>query len=234
MIENNTTQELSKKEKHRLACKRCYEKNKEKRRETQKKYRVKNKEKINDRVKEWQQNNKERVLETARKYIELNREQRREYIRKYLKENPHKRKQTQETTRKWNLKNREKIKRQVNERYHTDIQHKLGTNLRNRLYNAIKRNKVDKHAHTLELLGCDLQTLKHYIELQFVEGMSWENYNYKTWHIDHIKPVNIFDLTDTEQQKQCFHYTNLRPLWAAANLKRPKNGQDVLVGRTGE
>jgi hypothetical protein len=57
--------------------------------------------------------------------------------------------------------------------------------------------------------------------------MSWDNYGIAGWHIDHIKPCCTFDLTDLEQQKQCFHYTNLRPLWAKDNLRRPKRGVDI-------
>ena len=42
----------------------------------------------------------------------------------------------------------------------------------------------------------------------------------KKWHIDHIIPVARFDLTDAEQQRRCFHYSNLQPLWAADNLAK--------------
>jgi hypothetical protein len=48
--------------------------------------------------------------------------------------------------------------------------------------------------------------------------MSWNNYGIKGWHIDHIKPCSSFDLSDLEQQKKCFHYTNLQPLWWYDNL----------------
>ena len=48
--------------------------------------------------------------------------------------------------------------------------------------------------------------------------MSWDNYG--DWHIDHIIPCAAFDLTDIEQQKKCFNYKNLQPLWAEENLKK--------------
>jgi hypothetical protein len=50
--------------------------------------------------------------------------------------------------------------------------------------------------------------------------MSWDNYGRKGWHIDHIIPCDLFDLTDYKQQKQCFHYTNTQPLWWDDNLKK--------------
>jgi len=34
--------------------------------------------------------------------------------------------------------------------------------------------------------------------------------------------VSAFDLTDTTQQEKCFHYSNLRPLWAEENKKKGK------------
>ena len=70
----------------------------------------------------------------------------------------------------------------------------------------------------MDLVGCTLAELCTHLETQFVDGMSWDNR--KDWHIDHIRPCGSFDLTDPEQQAQCFHYTNLQPLWARDNLEK--------------
>jgi hypothetical protein len=77
-----------------------------------------------------------------------------------------------------------------------------------------------KSKHTMELLGCSIEEFKIYLEKQFTKGMNWGNYGKKGWHIDHILPCASFDLTDPEQQKKCFHYTNLQPLWAEDNYKK--------------
>ena len=53
---------------------------------------------------------------------------------------------------------------------------------------------------------------------RFKEGMSWRNYGFYGWHIDHIKPVSKFNLLDQKQQKKCFNYKNLQPLWAKENF----------------
>lgn len=70
----------------------------------------------------------------------------------------------------------------------------------------------------MELIGCELSTLKEHLESQFKPGMSWENYG--DWHVDHIRPCSSFDLTKNEEQQKCFHYSNLQPLWAHENLKK--------------
>jgi len=66
-----------------------------------------------------------------------------------------------------------------------------------------------------KLIGCDIEFFKGYIQAQFKSGMTWENYG--TWNIDRIMPCRNFDLTDPEQQKLCFNYTNCQPLWAEEN-----------------
>ena len=80
----------------------------------------------------------------------------------------------------------------------------------------LKHNR--KHGTTIKLLGCNINELRFYLEGKFIDGMSWDNYG--EWHIDHIRPCASFDLTDPEQQKKCFHYTNLQPLWAEDNLSK--------------
>ena len=79
---------------------------------------------------------------------------------------------------------------------------------------------AQKSDRTIKLLGCSFSELVSYLERQFKEGMSWDNYGRQGWHMDHIVPCAAFDLTDPDQQKKCFHYTNLQPLWAKDNLEK--------------
>jgi hypothetical protein len=50
--------------------------------------------------------------------------------------------------------------------------------------------------------------------------MSWDNWTKDGWHIDHIKPCSSFDLSKEYEQRACFHYTNMQPLWAVDNLRK--------------
>ena len=90
----------------------------------------------------------------------------------------------------------------------------------------MNRTIKDKHGKriisTWELVGCDYETLKQHIEKKWLPNMSWDNYGFgdNKWHIDHILPCSSFDLTLDEQQKKCFHYTNLQPLWQFDNLSK--------------
>lgn len=107
------------------------------------------------------------------------------------------------------------------------INFKLTRILRKRVLLAVKKFK--KSRKTLELVGCDVAFLRAYLESMFKDGMSWKNHTLKGWHIDHIKPCSSFDLSDPEQQKLCFHYTNLQPLWWWENLSK---GNSLIIEET--
>ena len=92
--------------------------------------------------------------------------------------------------------------------------------LRGRLWSALTKKNIKKTTSVMELTGCSIDFLKHHLESLFLEGMSWDNYGTYGWHVDHILPCASFDLSDPEQQKICFHYTNLQPLWREDNLSK--------------
>lgn len=90
--------------------------------------------------------------------------------------------------------------------------------LRTRVWHALRDQNAVKYKSTLDLLGCTPEFLWEHLEKQFTSGMTRENYG--KWHVDHIKPCSKFDLTKEEEQKKCFHYTNLQPLWAFDNISK--------------
>lgn len=88
---------------------------------------------------------------------------------------------------------------------------------------AFKRIGQNKPTNTETLLGCSWVEAKEHFEKLFEEGMSWANHG--EWHIDHIKPVNTFQ--GLEDISEMNHISNLRPLWAEDNIRRPKDGSDL-------
>lgn len=125
------------------------------------------------------------------------------------------------------LKDQKKRRQKTKERiYNTNF--KLRCNLRCRVLSALKGNS--KSASTMELIGCSIKFARDYLESKFTERMTWDNHGtgyhgkgMKEWHIDHIKPCASFDLSKPEEQRKCFHYTNLQPLWATHNLIKSDN-----------
>ena len=170
---------------------------------------------------------------------------RNEYLRKYYKDpkNYERRKELRsirywqkgdrEKKLEYKKQNKDKIKKQAKEYYKktkdkiyayrrnkfkTDPIWVLRSRVRTRFYTYIKRGLAKKNVKTNELIGCNWEFLKNHLEKQFKPKMNWKNYG--QWHIDHIKPMSYFDLFDTKQQKLCFHYSNLQPLWAKENLSK--------------
>lgn len=125
----------------------------------------------------------------------------------------------------WTEKNKSRINRRATERYNEDVEYNLIVTLRNRINRAIDKKYIN--SSTTELLGCSIKEIRKHIESQFVDGMSWGNKGKNGWHIDHIIPINTFNIRSKFDLKKACHYTNLRPLLAKDNLSRPKDGSDL-------
>uniref|UniRef100_A0A6C0HT43 Uncharacterized protein n=1 Tax=viral metagenome TaxID=1070528 RepID=A0A6C0HT43_9ZZZZ len=120
-----------------------------------------------------------------------------------------------------NLKNREQQK----ERLKTDIEFKIKRNLGRRLHHALNNNL--KKLKTKELLDCSIEYFKNWISYQFEDWMSWENYG--EWQLDHVKPCASFDMTKIEEQQDCFHWKNYRPLSKKINISKSNKIDDELI-----
>jgi hypothetical protein len=114
------------------------------------------------------------------------------------------------------IKNRYNYNNQYQKlKYNTSIQFKITRILRNRFRAALKGNIKTQTA--LNLLGCDVNMLKIYLENQFKPEMSWDNYG-EVWEIDHILPCSKFNLNLLEEQRKCFHFLNLQPLFKTTEI----------------
>jgi hypothetical protein len=186
-----------------------YENNKEKASASQKIYSEKNKqvikewhaqyynqnfERLREKQKEYYQNNKPHVLETCKTWKEANKDKMREWYTNWQRE-----------------------------RRNNDISFRIRGTLHSRVVMAVKK-KSKKAFLTMDLIGCTIDQLRIFLEAEFTEGMTWKNYGRPKegpgWEIDHIRPCASFNLEDPEEQRKCFHWTNLQPLWARDNLSK--------------
>lgn len=99
-----------------------------------------------------------------------------------------------------------------------DVNFRLTRNLRCRLSKAVRASQ--RGGSAIRDLGCSIDQLKIHLEAGFQPGMTWENWSARGWHIDHIRPLASFDLSDPEQVRVACHYTNLQPLWANDNWSK--------------
>ena len=152
-----------------------------------------------------------RIRKETRKYAE-----RKDYLTNWRKENKEAQKQWWSEYRQKNKKRIRANNKAYHERHKNKPEFKLVKNLRERLRSALKG--FNKSGNTMLLVGCSIKELKAHLEKQFKPNMTWNNYG--QWHIDHIKPCSKFNLLDPAAQLQCFHFTNLQPLWAVENLSK--------------
>ena len=127
-----------------------------------------------------------------------------------------------ERCRKWRIKTRYKAPRRLGLKVKKEktLDQRIMGNLEGRVHMATKRQNTKKTKKVIDLLGCSLEEFKDYLEKKFQIGMVWQNYTTYGWHIDHIKPCIAFNLKDPKQQEECFHYTNLQPLWWWENISK--------------
>jgi len=137
----------------------------------------------------------------SKRWYSKNRDRMIASVRVWVQNNPTKRKAN---ALRWTLKDN---------KLHPE-KHALKERMRIALKGKVKAGK------TKELLGCSIEEFRAHLESKFHEGMSWDNYGQFGWHIDHIRPCSSFDLSDAAQQRACFHYTNLQPLWWLENIKK--------------
>lgn len=159
--------------------------------------------------------NRDKYGALGRRSYHRNKPNRAAYAKTYRSKNQSK---VAKTMKSWRSRNRERIRNYVKTRYANDPMFRLKAKTSSSVSKVLKRAKTRKLNKTIVLLGCSLNQFKAHIESQFLNGMSWQNRG--EWHIDHKRPCASFDLSDLEQQKECFHFSNLKPEWATENLKK--------------
>jgi hypothetical protein len=132
----------------------------------------------------------------------------------------------------WKDSNKEHLK-EYRKNYHQtrmqeDIDYRLVNILRARFNRAF--SKGYKKGSAVKDLGCSIPKLKAHLESKFQSGMTWDNYG--EWHIDHIIPLSLFDLSSLDDIRVACHYLNLRPLWAKDNMSKGIRVDEELIEAT--
>lgn len=192
----------------------------------------------NEKAKAYQKLRRETCPDEVREYNRILRlafperrlaEKRRSY-QKHRASNLHKRReyvqrnhaQVLARNKVWQDRNREQCRATRRDykkrRSASDPAFRMSCALRARLGHAIRRARARKSTNTFALVGCSAAQLLKHLADQFESGMSWANYG--TWEVDHIKACAEFNLIDPDEQRKCFHFSNLRPLWRKENRAR--------------
>ena len=182
-----TTKSISEFSKNQSQCKDCKNQHYAQNKDKWKDYALKNKEKIKEVNIKWNSLNKEKISSYNSLYNEKNKEKKNKGWYEWYNNNP----------------------TYYKDRYSNDLNFRMKAILRSRINQALKGNM--KEESSLNLLGCTIEEYKEYLSHQFDENMSWDNYG-DYWEIDHIKPCDSFDLSNLEEQKKCFIFTNTQPM----------------------
>jgi hypothetical protein len=184
----------------------------------------------------YQQENKDKINQNKKRYYEQTILDRRQRRREETAEAREKAKQERrlaaiqrkeerraiqnERAKEWARNNRGKVNARTRAYGIINPNAKLAQRLRTLMLVSLKRRSAEKTQSTFQLTGCSINELRLHLESMFQPGMNWANHSRNGWHIDHIKPCASFDLSDPKQQQECFHYSNLRPLWAEDNIRK--------------
>jgi hypothetical protein len=190
---------------YRCQCNSCLKK-------IRQEYYEKNKEIIKIKHKKWSLNNQEKLKNNIKNFHLKNPEYRKNY----------------------HINNKPKINERNKKRRNFDDNYKLKENIRHLISNSLKNNGFRKNTKTIEILGCNNEFFRSYIESQWSlpnnldkNGniwMNWGNYGNpkdgiyqlnKSWDLDHIIP--LVTAKTEEDIIKLNHYSNFQPLCSYIN-----------------
>ena len=143
-----------------------------------------------------------------KEYYELTKEKRADYYKQHRIEN----KEYYNTYSNKHYHTKKELYREWNRnKYATDINFKLKHITSARIHEGLKRYQTKKQSRTIDYLGCSIEEYYIYLQQKFDKNMSWDNHG-SYWEIDHIKPIDSFDLQDESQMYECFNFNNTQPM----------------------
>jgi hypothetical protein len=151
---------------------------------------------------------KERILVQYKEYREVNAAAINEQRKIWRKEN-------KEHIRKKNQEYLHIKKEKIKQKRILDMDFRLCEILRSKIHKMLS----GKDTSYKTLIGCEMDTLKSWLEFQFDAEMSWSNLG-TYWQIDHILPISRFNLSEDSNKRVCFSWTNLQPLRKDINCRK--------------
>jgi len=202
-------------------CKNCTKKH-------NKKYHCENRDALNKQKREHYQRNKIEALIKAKDYYRKNKEKVREKNRKYNLEN----RREYYYQNKERIRGRERLYRKENpEKIHKkdgkyskkrrqNPQYRVSMNISRGISRSLIKGKNKQHWE--DIVEYTIFDLKEHLESRFSEGMSWDNYGFYGWTIDHIIPISLWEFTSYQDHefKQCWALANLQPMWSSKNYSK--------------
>jgi hypothetical protein len=169
------------------------------------------KEKKAMRYKIWASKNKARLSERRKRYWIENKAKEQQNAKQY------------QLSHKYELLKKRRI--YIKNRCKIDHKFKAAVTIRTLICQSISKMGYRKTSKTEQVLGCDFNTFKSYMENKFTKGMSWDNHG--EWHIDHKIP--LASAKTEEEAIKLNHYSNLQPLWATSKIAE-KYGEVGYIG----
>lgn len=195
-------------------------------------WRAMNMDKVRAQALRWQRRNRDKVKQYNARFRKLYPEKVAEIARVARAREPEKFRKRLESYRERNRdrllkegrdyhkKHRARYQARRNERRKTDPVFRISCLLRVQLYSAIRRFKGRKVHSVLALVGTTVPNLIEHLKSTMPNGAEWADVMAGRVHIDHIRPCASFDLSKHEEQRACFHFTNLQLLWASDNQRK--------------
>ena len=199
----------------------------------------------NERTRRWKLENKDKVRAARKRHVKKYSKKIKKEAKKYREEHPEYKKEWYkqhkvEAKEWWNNRSKEQkqAKAEYNKVWKKD-RYKNNNNYKIRciISSAVRRSlKGMKKGDSIKnILGYTIEELKEHLEHQFEDWMNWDNLGLtankekETWQIDHIIPVNTFNIKEIgdEEFRKCWALDNLRPLDSYINNRRPKDGSDI-------
>lgn len=168
--------------------------------------------------KQYNKNHKEEKKQYLKQWYKTHKEGRKQHTKQYSKQY---RETHKEEKKQYDKFHRKEINQQVRKRYHKNPKIRLHNSFRTRIKRSLKKRGGSKNGYPWEkIVGYTTQDIIKHLERQFKAGMNWHNYG--KWHVDHIKPVALFNFTSYEDDEfqECWALENLQPLWAIENLRK--------------